>query len=176
MEGQRLWSQELIQSISRTAYFYVCFASSKNCSQRRHRTRNHLTWKCDLWTREIWIQSSQKTVSNLHFSEVWVQSQKLIKSKVKKACFSQSNLLWSIDLNLMAQINSWHWPGLVCQLRTAYRIILSWRQQRVSPSVTSAVELKSFYQVGWAAEKEHFSFSFQTSLVSVPAIADTLII
>lgn len=39
---------------------------------------------------------------------------------------------------------------------------------------TSAVEWKSFYQVGWAAEKEHFSFPFQTSLVCVPVIADTL--
>lgn len=122
------------------------------------------------------VHRKLESVSNLHFSEVWVQSQKLIKSKVEKAYFNQNNLLWSIDLNLMAQINSWHWPGLVCQLRTVYRIILSWRKQRVSPSVTSTMEWKSIYQVGWAAEKEHFSFPFQTSLVCVPVIADTLII
>lgn len=72
------------------------------------------------------VHRKLESLSNLHFSEVWVQSWKLIKSKLEKAYFNQSNLLWCIDLNLMTQINSWHWPGLVCQLRTVYRIILSW--------------------------------------------------
>lgn len=72
MEGQRLWSQELIQSISRTAYFYVCFASSENCSQMRHRPEiislENVTFGLEKFGFRI--HRKLENVSNLHFSEV----------------------------------------------------------------------------------------------------------
>lgn len=86
MKGQRLRSQELSQSISTTTYFYVFSVLQGMVTAHKWGTEpcTISLENVSLTCRNLDSDTKLESVSNLHFSKVWVQSQKLIKVKVGK--------------------------------------------------------------------------------------------